>query len=370
MAQYTGYSAPPSERTDGTPLNSETSSGSVKPPLAATKKYKPTTAFDALVAATPAVPALVATLTNVERHNAAQMTTISSSSDYSVASSAERHRRLLCARAQRKLADARAYAVEARMKEVQAEIDLSASSHAGSVGRLNDVRSEGGNSARARRRDDTAAPLIQLDEVANEPPPTNRRDHTNTDVRAPARETPSDRLGGRALAREAPPKQIGVCALAREAPPELVGERALAREASANELGLGVRALAREAPPTELGCASASWTPSRPPITETPTSSSTYVLSQNILNDGCDFGAAVANAWQEAGIAVEHVVHIAEERHSQAMASMAETTNLDHQQQMANVIRDAHDALQRQAHEARVLLQTQAQNHASDTQRI
>ena len=44
--------------------------------------------------------------------------------------------------------------------------------------------------------------------------------------------------------------------------------------------------------------------------------------------------------------------------------------NLNHQQQIANVIRGAHDALQRHAHEARVLLQTQAQSYASDTQRI
>ena len=131
-----------------------------------------------------------------------------------------------------------------------------------------------------------------------------------------------------------------------------------------------MRALAGEAPPTEVGRASASWTPSRPPKTETPSSSTTYVLNQNILNDGCNFGTAFAKSWQDTNIVVEHVVQIDEGRHSQAMASMAETTNLDHQQQMANVIRDAHDALQRQAHEAHVLLQTQAQNHASDTQRI
>ncbi len=105
MAQQTGYCAPPSEPTDATPLNSETSSGSVNATLASTKKPKTMSAFDALVVPTPAVPALVATLTNVELHNATQMTTISSSSDYSVASSTERHRRFLLARAQRELAE-------------------------------------------------------------------------------------------------------------------------------------------------------------------------------------------------------------------------------------------------------------------------
>ena len=88
------------------------------------------------------------------------------------------------------------------------------------------------------------------------------------------------------------------------------------------------------------------------------------------MNDWSNFGTAIANSRQATHIAVEQVMHVAEERHSQAMASMAETTNLGHQQQMASVIREANDALQRQAHEASELLQMRARNHASDTQRV
>ena len=77
------------------------------------------------------------------------------------------------------------------------------------------------------------------------------------------------------------------------------------------------------------------------------------------MNEGCNFGTATANTWQETNVAVGHVVQIAEERHYNAVVSMAETTNEVHQLQMASVMREASDALQRQA-----------QDHASDTQRI
>ena len=55
---------------------------------------------------------------------------------------------------------------EARVKVALVELGLSAGSQAGSAGRLTDVRSEGGTSARARPRScaDLAAPLIQLEE--------------------------------------------------------------------------------------------------------------------------------------------------------------------------------------------------------------
>ena len=139
MAQITGYSVPPSE-ADVTPLyTSGSSSATAK--AAPTKKFKPT----------PAVPALVATFSNVEMHNANQ-TQGSSESEISVVSSAERHNRLLLARAKRELA-------EARVHEAQAELDFVTSSRAGSVGRLTDVRSEGESSVRALRRTDAAASL-------------------------------------------------------------------------------------------------------------------------------------------------------------------------------------------------------------------
>ena len=146
----------------------------------------------------------------------------------------ERHRSHLLARAKRELA-------EARVNEAQAELDLGASSQAGSVGRLTDVRSEGGTSARARRRDDTAAPLIQLDEVAEEPPTTTR--------------DPSDLLGVRAPARGTPP--LGVCAPAREAPPpdghaSARGMSSTDVRAPARETTSDVRAPARETTSTDV----------------------------------------------------------------------------------------------------------------------
>jgi hypothetical protein len=106
------------------------------------KKLKFTPAELALVKSTPAVPALVLTSQNVQLHNATQIH-IGSGSEISVLSSTESQRRVELARAKRELAEARATVTEARVSEAQAELDLSAGSQAGSVGRLNDVRSEG-----------------------------------------------------------------------------------------------------------------------------------------------------------------------------------------------------------------------------------
>ncbi len=74
-------------------------------------------------------------------------------------SSTERQRRAQLAKAQLELA-------EARVTMAQAELDLATGSQAGSVGRLADVRSEGGQSARGRPRSsaDQAGPLIRLDD--------------------------------------------------------------------------------------------------------------------------------------------------------------------------------------------------------------
>ena len=148
MEQHTGYSAPPSEFAASILNSSGSSSATAK--AAPLKKLR----------STPAAPALVATYENVNAHNASQVNISSGSEILSVASTTERLRRAQLAKAQLELA-------EARVKIIQAEMDLSAGSRAGSVGCLNDVKSEGGSSTRARPRSlaDLAAPLIQLEET-------------------------------------------------------------------------------------------------------------------------------------------------------------------------------------------------------------
>ncbi len=249
---------------------SDTSSGSIHVKYAADKKYKPTAAYDALVAsssagAAPAAPALAATSRNVELHNAAQTTVVvsSSSSSYSAATS-ERHRRLLyaTAKAERELA-------EARVRETRAELELGTSSIAGSVGRLNDVRSDGGNSVHARRRDDETAPPNDGDEAANEQPTSDRGNHYDQQVAV------------RGLERGTPPVVCGAVA-SQEGQP------------TGSNPPAGALGLARGEPPSE----------STPP-TETATSSTTYVLQQNILNEGCNFGTAIAYSRQDTSIDVE-----------------------------------------------------------------
>ena len=151
MEQPTGYCAPASE-VDATPLNSSGSS-SVTAKAAPCKKRR----------ATPAAPALVATFANLDLHNASQTIVSSGSEIHSVTSSTERQRRAQLAKAQLELA-------EARVRMAQANLDLTTGSQAGSVGRLTDVRCEGGKSARARPRScaDLAAPIIQLEEEYEE----------------------------------------------------------------------------------------------------------------------------------------------------------------------------------------------------------
>ncbi len=106
MAQPTGFSAPPSEH-DVSILNISGSSGSTVLLPAAPKKPRFTPAELALVNATPALPALVATSQNVQLHNATQIQA-NSGSEISVTSSTERQRRVDLARAKRELAEARA----------------------------------------------------------------------------------------------------------------------------------------------------------------------------------------------------------------------------------------------------------------------
>ena len=224
-ADHTGFSAP-SSAMDISPLVSDTSSGSIYAKPAAEKKCKTTEAYDAQVAASsagaaPAAPALAATSKNVELHNAAQTVTVSSSSSSYSATTSERHRRLLYAnaKAQRELC-------EARVLETQLELEMGTSSHAGSVGRLQDARSHGGNSASARRRDDEAVPSNDHDEAADVQPTTNRGDRSDTDARG----TPSDQhIGVSALARGMDPAANDAVAHARGVPQETVGRPPRAR---------------------------------------------------------------------------------------------------------------------------------------------
>ena len=181
MANPTGFSAPPS-LPDGSVLNISSSSGSTVLLPAPTKKHKFAPAQDARANATHAVPALVATSQNVRLHNASQIQ-VSSGSEISVASSVGRQRRYDLARAKRELAEIRVQEAdelarverelaqrrtraqrelaEARVTEAQSRLELSAGSRSGSVGRLDDVRSEGGVSARVDRTTDVCASLPQ-----------------------------------------------------------------------------------------------------------------------------------------------------------------------------------------------------------------
>ena len=103
MAHPTGFSAPPSQH-DVSILNISDSSGSTALLPAPTKKHRFSPAELALVNATHAVPALVATSRNVQLHNATQIQ-VGSGSEISIVSSAERQRRCGQAQVERELAD-------------------------------------------------------------------------------------------------------------------------------------------------------------------------------------------------------------------------------------------------------------------------
>ncbi len=142
----------------------------------------------------------------------------SSSSSYSAATS-ERHRRLLYAnaKAERELA-------EARVRETRAELELGTSSHAGSVGRLHDVRSDGGNSVHARRRDDETAPPNDGDEAADEQSTADRGNHYDQQVAVRGLERGTHPIFAGAIAsQEGPPTgstpPAGALGLERGEPP-------------------------------------------------------------------------------------------------------------------------------------------------------
>ena len=146
----TGFSAPTSEQTDVSILNS-TTSGSVCAHENDPKKVKLTLAE---VANVPVAPALVARATAPNEVRSPAPRPISSGSEVSVISTAERKKRFEMARWRRELA-------ESRIEEEQAKIDLDAGSQAGSTARLDDVRSEGGDSGPAQRTTDMTVPLLQ-----------------------------------------------------------------------------------------------------------------------------------------------------------------------------------------------------------------
>ena len=147
----------PPTAPDASVLNISASSESTVHLPAPTKKLK----------ATPALGALVATSENVRLHTATQIA-ISSGSEISIISSAERQRRYDADRAKFELAERRLSKAQAECELAEARIamnqsrdQLSAGSQAGSIGRLDDVRSEGGVSTRARRSTDSVASLPQ-----------------------------------------------------------------------------------------------------------------------------------------------------------------------------------------------------------------
>ena len=146
----TGFSAPTSEQTDASMQNS-TTSGSVFAHENDLKKVKLNLAEAATV---PVSPALAARATAPLEVRSPAQRPISSGSDISVISTAERKKRFDMARLRRELA-------ESRVEEEQAKIDLDAGSKAGSIARLDDVRSEGRDSGPAQRTTDMAAPLLQ-----------------------------------------------------------------------------------------------------------------------------------------------------------------------------------------------------------------
>ncbi len=126
MEQHTGYSAPPSE-LDGTLLDSSgLSSATAK--AAPWKKQR----------ATPAAPALVATLEIINQHNSilAVPTNISSGSEIlSVTSSKERQRRVQLAKAREETSRLRLELAEAREAVAQTELDHTPSELSSWLGR-------------------------------------------------------------------------------------------------------------------------------------------------------------------------------------------------------------------------------------------
>ncbi len=152
MMHATGYSAPNSA---GHSLNnsSNTDTSGIEPVEPPAKRVAPPPVA-------PAVSAQLATLpaTRVD------MADSSSSSDLrSVAASSERHRRLVLARAKQETARRQVELAQANQQVAEGELEEAlATSIAGSVGRMADLESNSGNSARGRPRSDAGAAAQSL----------------------------------------------------------------------------------------------------------------------------------------------------------------------------------------------------------------
>ena len=284
-------------------LVSDTSSGGMHVKYAADKKYKPSAAFDALVASSsagpaPAAPALAATSKNVELHNAAQAQVVSSSSSSYSAATSERHRRLLYAnaKAERELA-------EARVRETRAEARMLAPSDVC----MTFVVTEGILSTRDGVTTRQLLPTTATRQPTSSQQPTEATTTTNK---------------SRCVASKEERTRFCPVLLPRKRDHLRALTLLLVRSVS-HHRNLHLR-------------------PKQPPHQQP------YVLQQNILNEGCNFGTALANSRQDTHIAVEQVIYAAEGLHSQAMANMAEQAQWDHQQQMVRVVQEAQEALARQ----------------------
>ena len=155
MMHATGYSAPSSAgHSLNNSSNTDTSGIEVVEP--------PATRVDQHVPAAPAITAQAVT----ESQTRIQMVNSSSSSDLrSVAASSERRCRLGLARAKQETARRQVELAHANQQVAEGELEEAlATSIAGSVGRMADLESNSGNSARGRPRSDAgaAAPPLQL----------------------------------------------------------------------------------------------------------------------------------------------------------------------------------------------------------------
>ncbi len=261
----------------------------------------------------PVDPALVARATASNEVRISTARASSSSSGVSVISTAERKKRFEMARLRREL-------VESRIEEEQAKIDLDAGSKAGSIARLDDVRSEGGDSGPAQRTTDMAVPLLQ----GRSPHPTspatlaessNRHYTSEQTTIVPITSTVASPLQGGLPLLEAMPLQGGL--------PE-----------SASPLKGGL-------PPTN-----------------------TFTINQTVVNnDGCNFGTVSTTNHHDTQVVVENVVRLAESHHHHLVTNMAENATQEHNQLMANLRADL-------TYEAQQALYLQSEQHSREREQL
>ena len=338
MALYTtGYSAPNSELDISSVANLSNSTESTTTVVPApTKKARNDTIPEAAamptqvgspaggVDTTRASPALVATSIHVAHPNV-YLNHTSSSSSVSVTSAASRQRRLDLARVRRELA-------EARLEEVEAELDFAAGSQAGSAGRrLDDVHSEVGSTRQEERpirpllhtdvapqsplvAEVTPNPFVGIFSLAATPEDTLPRTTEpicNSGLSAPSQEGPHQATTEVNPYVAALPTQVGAD------PPAKVAHYIGTPETSSEVVF-----------PISFG---SEWLVEVP--IEVPTPSFT-VNQQTIVNNCYDTQLAVESTKLEA-----------EQRHQMAITQMAEHANLAHLQQMQDIRREANEAL-------------------------